>query len=509
MKKVTDFIVEKRNLFLILFVLLSGIGIFLATKVNINEDIMKYLPEDSETKIGNDIMTQRFIEQDSSSLNVMFKNLSEEDKNKTLNSLESIEGVASVDYENTQDYNIDEYTLYVVNVDDYSSSETATKVYEYIDKNFEVVGMSGSIYNENKPVLHTWIVAVAIICAMVILIVLSESYVEPFLYLITIGMAVFINKGANIMFESVSSITDSITAILQLALSMDYSIMLSNRFKQEKEKTNDKIKAMKDALYDSFKAISSSSVTTIVGLIALVFMSFTIGRDLGLVLSKGVLLSLVCIFLCLPALLLLCDKLIEKTHKKSPHFNLEKLGKFSFKTRWLQTVAIIVLFITAYFLQGNTNILYTDSEQDLVGAVFPATNQMALVYENKYEDLMADYCKKLEENNNIDSVLCYANTINENLTYNELNAKLEELGQDTSIDDYLIKIIYYNYFNQNEEATLSIDDFLNFIKTEIYTNENFEDVISDEVKENLDLLANFATPQMINKKEALQKLLTY
>ena len=108
--------------------------------------------------------------------------------------------------------------------------------------------------------------------AMVILIILSESYVEPFLYLISIGVAVFINKGTNIMFDSVSNITDSITAILQLALSMDYSIMLSNRYRQEREIEKDKLKAMKSALYDSFKAISSSSVTTIAGLIALVFM---------------------------------------------------------------------------------------------------------------------------------------------------------------------------------------------------------------------------------------------
>jgi len=506
MKKITDFIVEKRNIFLVLFILLAGISLFFASKVNINEDIMQYLPASSETKKGNAIMNAEFIEQNSSTLNVMFKNLTNDEKEKTLKKLESIEGVISVDYENTKDYNVDEYTLYVLNVDDYKDSDTATNVYNEVNKNFHVAGMSGSIYDENKPILHTWIVVVAITCAMIILIILSESYVEPFLYLITIGIAVFINKGTNIMFSSVSSITDSITAILQLALSMDYSIMLSNRYKQEKEKTNDKIKAMKNALYESFKAISSSSVTTIVGLIALVFMSFTIGRDLGLVLSKGVLLSLICIFLCLPALLLLCENLIAKTHKKSPKFNLTKLGKYSYKTRWFQTIAIIVLFIGAYLLQGNTNILYTDSEQDVVGKVFPATNQIALVYENKYEDFVANYCKKLEKDQNIDSVLCYSNTINEKLNYDKLNAKFKDLGQDINIDEYLIRIIYYNYFNKNETNSLTINDFINFIKSEIYTNENLKDVISDEVKENIDLLANFSTSEAINKKRSILEI---
>lgn len=502
MKKITDFIIEKRNIFLILFVLLAGICLYLSNNVHINEDIMKYLPKSSETKIGNDIMSEEFSKQDTSILNVMFKNLTEEEKNKAINRLNSIKGVSSVDYENSQEYNIREYTLFVVNVDDYADSNIAEDVYKEVLKNFNFVGMSGSIYEANKPVLNTSIVILAISCAMLILIILSDSYVEPFLYLITIGIAIFINKGTNIIFDSVSSITDSITAILQLALSMDYSIMLSNRFKQEKEITKDKVKAMKNALYQSFKSISSSSITTIVGLLALVFMSFTIGQDLGFVLSKGVLLSLICIFVCLPALLLLFDNIIAKTHKKSLNFNLKKLGKFSFKTRWIQSVFIIVLFIIVYFLQGNTTILYTDSEQDKVGKIFPATNQIAIVYENKYEEFIASYCKELEKNQDIDQVLCYSNTLNEKLPYDELNQKLEDLGENTNIEEDLLKLIYY-YYHQKEENKMTANEFITFIKTEIYSNDKFSGSITDEIKENLDLLSNFANPEEINKKRSV------
>lgn len=505
MKKITDFIVEKRNIFLVIFIVLAGVSLYFSTKVNINEDIMEYLPKSSETKIGNDIMNEEFSKQDTSVLNVMFKNLKEDEKDELLKKLKDIKGVSSIDYQNTEEYNIDSYTLFVLNVDDYADSSIAEDVYNEVEKNFDSVGMSGSIYDANKPILHISIVVIAIACAMVILVILSESYVEPFLYLITIGLAVFINKGTNVIFGSVSSITDSITAILQLALSMDYSIMLSNRFKQEKEKTNNKIKAMKEALYQSFMAISSSSVTTIVGLLALVFMSFTIGRDLGLVLSKGVLLSLICIFVCLPALLLLCDGLIAKTHKKSPNFNLTKLGKFSYKTRWLQTIVIVILFVVVYLLQGNTAILYTDSEQDKVGQIFPATNQVAIVYENKYEDLIAAYCKTLENDYNIDQVLCYSNTINEELSYDELNKKLESLGQDTYIDEYLIKLIYYNYY-QEKENTMTIDEFITFIKSDIYSNEKISTSITDEIKENIDLLSNFSKSTEINKLRSIDEI---
>ena len=506
MRKLTDFIVKGRYVFLSLFVVLAGFSLFLSTKVNINEDIMKYLPLTSETKIGKDIMDQEFAEQDSSVLNVMFKGLSDTEKKDTLKKLEGIDGVSSVDYDDTDEYNKDKYTLYVLNVDDYDHSETAANVYNYVNDNFKTAGMSGPIFDENSPVLQFWIVIVAIACAMVILIILSDSYIEPWLYLISIGIAVFINKGTNIIFDSVSSITDSIAAILQLALSMDYSIMLSNRYKQEKKTHEDKIDAMKEALYQSFKSISSSSVTTIVGLIALVFMSFTIGKDLGFVLAKGVLLSLICIFFCLPALLLIFDNLIAKTKKKSPKFNLTGLGKFIYKTRYIQACLIVLLFGAAFLLKGNISILYTGSEQDKVGAIFPATNQVAIVYNNKYEDLISSYCKRLEEDEKIDQVLCYSNTLNEKLAYDELNKKIEDLGEDAKIDDYLIKIIYYNYYNKDTSNKMSLNEFISFIKSDIYSNDNFSDSINQDIKDNLDLLENFTSISLINKKRTASEI---
>ena len=505
MRKVTDFIVKARYVFLTLFVILAIFSLYLGTKVNINEDIMKYLPETSEIKIGKDIMDEEFIEQDSSVLNVMFKGLSDTEKEDTLKKLESINGVSSVLYENTDEYNRDKYTLYVLNVDDYDHSKTAENVYNEVNE-MKPEAMSGSIYSEWKPVLQIWIVVVAIAMAMIILTILSESYIEPWLYLISIGIAVFINKGTNIIFPSVSNITDSIVAILQLALSMDYSIMLSNRYRQEREKEKDKTKAMKNALYDSFKAISSSSITTVVGLLALVFMSFTIGRDLGLVLAKGVLLSLVSIFFCLPGLLVLCDKLIMNSKKKTINFNLKGLGKYSYKTRWVQLVFIIASFIAAYILKGNIGILYTGTQQDEVGKHFPSTNQIAIIYENKYDEIITKYCKSIEDDEKANQVLCYGNTINEKLAYNELNQKFKDLGQDTEIDDYLIKIIYYNYYNKNTKDSMTLSEFTKFIKSDVYSNEKVSESIDDNIKENMDLLENFATKDNVNQKRTASEI---
>ena len=505
MKRITDFIVKYRNIFLVLFILLSMFCLYLSKKVNINDDIMKYLPKSSETKIGKDIMDESFPEQDSSTLNVMFKGLNKTEKKETLKKLQGIKGVSSVLYDSSKEYNKGKYTLYTLNVNDYAKSKTSKKVYDTVKEEFDVEAMSGSINDEYKPILQFYIVVLAISGALVLLIILSESYIEPFLYLISIGMAVFINKGTNIMFSSVSSVTNSIVAVLQLALSMDYSIMLTNRFKQEKRKNPNKIEAMKEALYHSFKAISSSSVTTVVGLLALVFMSFTIGKDLGFVLAKGVLLSLVCIFCCLPALLLIFDNLIAKCKKKAPKFNLTKLGEYSYKTRFIQLCVIIGLFIGAFLLKGNINILYTGSEQDEVGKVFKSNNQIAVVYDNKHQEFITNLCKELEEDDKISEVLCYSNTIDEKLTYDRLNDKFSELGKNIKINKSLLKIVYYNYYSGNDEK-ISLNEFVSFIKTDVYTNKKFSGSISDSVKENIELLSNFTNQNDINKKRSAKEI---
>lgn len=503
MKKFTDFIINKRHFILVLFVILSIISVILSRKVNINYDIAEYLPSTSETRIGMDIMEREFKEIKSSSLNLMFEDLQEDKKTEINDELTQIKGVESVDYNDTEDYNKDNYTLYVINVDDTEDSELASNVYkeikEHYNKDYKIY-TSGTIAERNEPVLPAWIVVLAVVCALVILIIMCGSYVEPFLFLTSILIAVLLNNGTNIIFGTVSNITSSISAILQMALSMDYSIMLMNRYDQERQKETDKVKAMKNALYNAFKSISSSSVTTIVGLLALVFMSFTIGRDLGFVLAKGVLFSLISIFFVLPGLIIMFDKAITKTKKKSPNFKIDWLGKVSYKLRNVAVLLFLVAFIGDYLLKGNLGISYTDTTSNEINKVFTENNQMALIYNSKDEEIVAKYLKELEKEENVDEVLGYGNTINESLTYDKLNQKMSDLGTDTNVDDYLLKIIYYNYYNQDENNTISFNEFVNFVQEDVYKNENVSDKIDAETKANIDRLSNFTNSTQINKK---------
>ena len=505
MKKITDFIVEKRYYILSLFIVLTIICIFLMPKVNINHEISEYLPDDSETRIGMNIMEDEFSSNPSSSYNLMFKGLNDSEKKKIYEELTKIKNVSSVDYDESDNYNKGEYTYYVINVDSEADSEVSSQVYNDIKSKYEdySIKTSGDIASHNKPVLHVWIIAVAIGFAMIILIAMCDSYIHPFLILFTVGLAVFINKGTNIIFDSVSHITNSIVAILQMALSMDYAIMLINRFDQEKEKNDNKVEAMKEALSKSFSSIASSSVTTIVGLLALIFMSFTIGRDLGFVLAKGVLLSLICILFCLPCLLLIFDKLIEKTKKKVFSPKLKVLGKFEYKIRFISIPTIILLFVASYFLKGNLGILYTDTEMNEVAQEFTLNNQMAIIYKNEDEEKISKYCKTLKDKENVKQALCYGNTINEKLKYNELLNKLSDLGTDVDIDEYLIKIIYYNYYNKDQNNKMTFEEFIKYNSAIVKSSNKpkeynmFWDSYYDNPQKTIKVFASYHKPSIL------------
>ncbi len=508
MRKITDFIINKRYLILALFVAFAIVCAVLTQKVVINYDMAEYLPSTSETRIGMDIMEKEFAGTETSSLNLMFKGLEDNKKTDVYNFLNELNGIDTVDYDETENYNKDDYTLYVITVDDDADSELATDIYKQVTEKYEQYDIytSGDVASRNTPVLEIWIIALAVGCAFIILIIMCESYVEPFLFMITILIAVLLNKGTNIIFDSVSNITESISAILQLALSMDYSIMLMNRYNQEKEQETDNIKAMKNALYHAFKSISSSSLTTIVGLIVLVLMSFTIGRDLGLVLAKGVLFSLISIFFILPGLILIFDKWIVKTKKKTPKINIGILGKMSYKIRFISIPLFLLFFIGSFFLKGNLGILYTSSQEDEVSKIFKENNQMAIIYKNEDEDKIAELLPNLENNDNVDEVLAYSNTINESLDYNELNAKLKDLGSDVDIEEYLLKILYYNYYNKDIQNTMTFNEFVRFIKSEVYNNPNVNEKIDETTRADIDRVENFITEAQINKKRTASEI---
>ncbi len=264
--------------------------------------------------------------------------------------------------------------------------------------------------------LPTWIVVLAVVMVVFILVMANSSFTEPFLYLFTIGMAILINLGSNYFTQggSISDVTASIAALLQLVLSLDYSVMLANRFRQECEaggrggmgKISDKEaeEAMVIAVRRSAGSVLGSGMTTVVGLLTMIFMSFRIGGELGVVLAKGALCSMICIFTMLPSLLLWARHIIARTSKKPFNPPTGGLAGVSFRYRYIILVCFIVLAVAAFILRSGTKIAYIlDSNED-------TGNVAILIYENEDEEAMASMLDELNASEEVNAAIGWGNT---------------------------------------------------------------------------------------------------
>ncbi len=514
-KRIANFVTKYCYIVFVVFLVLAGLSAFLATKVKINHDLYSYMPESSETSQGLEIMKEEFDYGSTSTWKMMFEDLNEDERKEVKEHLEGVENVKSVAYDDSETYNKEHnehfYSLYEITLDAPADSEAANKtyneIYDYYKPKYKFYQM-GEVYTNNATVVSITITVLAVGTAMVILTIMSESFIEPWLYLFTILIAVLLNKGTNIIFPNVSHITDSISMVLQMALSMDYAIMLSSRYRQEKN-TKDhphKSVAMNRALRYSFGAISSSSITTVVGLIILVFMSFTIGRDMGLVLSKGVVLSLVAIFTILPALLLLFDKAIDKTKKKTLNLRMNWIGDKEYRLRKLALPVFALIFGGAFFLKGSTGILFTDSENNRVKDVFSVVNQAVVVYENEDEKALDEFCHKYEKVDDVKRIVCYSNTIGEPEKYNEIIEKANELSEmkisgmgantreKVEAEDYLVKAIYYFYY-RGDKHEITLPEFARFLRDEVLLSDKFAGEVNDVTRANINRLTKFVIPE--------------
>ncbi|MGN1294803.1 MAG: MMPL family transporter, partial [Bacilli bacterium] len=322
MKKISSFITSKKIFILIFFIICTVCSGILINKVKINYDISKYLNSQSETSLALNITQDQFG--DNGNMQVMISSIDEDSAKSIKEDIENIEYVIAVNFDSTsQDYYKDNTALYILIIDGDDYSENAKSVISDVKdllKNYEVAyggnAVDKQLLQESIESEMVYIIIVAISLAVCILLLTSKSWIEPLILLVTAGIAIVINLGTNIIFPSISYITNSISAILQLALSIDYSIVLMNTYKKNTANM-DKNEAMKKAIVQVIKPISASGLTTIAGLCALLFMSYRIGFDIGIVLMKGIVISLITSITLLPGIILLLDNLINKTKKRS------------------------------------------------------------------------------------------------------------------------------------------------------------------------------------------------
>lgn len=505
MRKLAEFIVKKRYMVLAVLVLVTVFSAFMIPKVNIIMNMSEYLPDDSSMRKGIDIMEHEFPNMETeNTIRVMFQELPEEEKEVLKTDLEKISYVNSVDYEvDSEDYNKDDYSLYVLNTSyDTDSKEMADIESAITDNYMDYYGMVYSVDTDEIGGIPVWILCLALLMLMCILFVMCSSWVEPFLFLATILLAIVINMGTNALLDGVSYITNSIASILQLVLSMDYSIILINRYRQELEISENHTEAMKKALTAAFSSITSSSLTTIVGLLALVFMNFKIGADMGIVLAKGVLISMLCIFTVLPALILIFDKWIQKTSKKILHISMNKVAAFEFKFRYAVLGVFVIFFVGMIFAKGNTDIAYTMSEENEIDHVFPGKNSIVLLYDNNDEAQANTLAGYLQEKENVVSVMSYGSTIGKEYAAGEMSDMVKDMGSDISIDKTILDFIYYEYYNESENQKLTLTEFVSFLQNELLRNELFAEVVDTEIKTQIDSFVLFTDADELSKQRS-------
>ena len=335
MKKLANVLVKYRLLFFIVSVALAFFCAFLIPKVTINKDQSKYLAKDSNMNQGLEIMKEEFpVIELKDSFQIMFEGLTPTERQAIHQELIEFEGVESVDYEaDSIEHNSKTFAMYIVNTEYVGDNDKVSAIIKQMHQRYEGTHTVYSYYSGAQLDVLDRLIPMAIIVGVIVLLLMCKSFFEPVLLLVSIGIAIMINMGSNVIFESVSDMTFSIAAIFQLVLSIDYSIMLLHRYQQEYALLGrqNKPKAMRNAIVNAFGSVSSSSLTTIIGLLVLLLMSFTIGKDIGLVISKGVFFSLVCVFTVMPTLILWFDGVVDKLDKENLKKRFQKRAAVVFE----------------------------------------------------------------------------------------------------------------------------------------------------------------------------------
>ncbi|HOJ45110.1 MAG TPA: MMPL family transporter [Bacilli bacterium] len=495
MKKLAHLLVKYRYWFLGIILMLTAVSGYLITKVTINYDLTAYLPSDSDMNIGLTFMEDEFADDEQSTIKVMVTGLEYDQKTEVYDLLNHLDYGTTVTYELDNDaYNSGDNTLYYVTIPADAYSSLAKEVYEHIEtilQDYEAYYAGDVVEAQSNYIVLMALIGVIIL--FIVLLLLSHSWVEPFVFMFTIGLAVVLNMGTNIVFASVSNITFSIAAVLQLVLSMDYFIMLMDRYRQEKA-NNDSLTAMKLALSKGAQSIFSSSFTTIMSLLCLVFMSFTFGLDIGLVLAKGILFSLITSFTVLPTLILLFEKLIDKFKKKTLTYKMDKVANLGYRTRYVVVGLFIALMVGATYLSYQTPISYVmiPATQDykLIEAAFPSQSQVVIVYDNDDEEAIASFAEEvltLEATLSLDT---YATSIG-----NQLD--LEALSSLTDMNEMVIKGLLYDYHN-GEIYNLTLYQLSDFIVNDMAANPYFAANFTPEILSTLTMIMTYTDTMTIS-----------
>ena len=531
MEKIATFIVDKRNLFFLLYAFALIFSIVATGWVKVENDITTYLPEDTETRQGLTVMNDNFVTYGTA--RVMVSNVTYETAENICSDLESIDGVTSVDFDDTTDHYKSASALFSVTFDGTTTDDISIHALHtirdmlagydtYIDTEVGV-DTSADLQSEMSVIL-----VLAAIVIVLVLTLTSRSYAEVPVLIMTFGAAALLNMGTNFLCGTISFISNSVTVILQLALAIDYAIILCHRFTDERE-TRTARDACITALSKAIPEISASSLTTVSGLAALGFMEFKIGLDMALVLVKAILFSLLSVFTLMPGLLMLFSPLMDRTRHKKLLPNITPIGKFAVKTRRVVPPLFAILLVGAFILSNRCPFVYSYNNIETANMnerqaayfkiqhTFGTTNMVALVVPSGNYDAEAKILEELDTRPEVKSTMGLANieamdgyTLTDSLNPRELS---ELVGMDYEVAQllysaYAIENDQYGEFVQGlDKYDVPLFDMLMFLKDQLDShNISLDDM--DEASLN-DIFSQLDMAQKQLKSDRYSRMVVY
>ena len=471
MEKISQFIVDKRNLFFLIYIALSIFCAFSMNWKQVETDVTVYLDETTETRQGLETMNEYFAM--FSSARLMLSNVTYDEAKDVYDQIIEVDGVTMVDFNNSEEYYKDAYAMLSISFDGKDLDEETQIALEEIKgiaEGYDYVLDTTIGYDQvaDLAVQMMQIMGFAIVIILAALILTSTAYVEVPVLLMSFGAAALLQMGTNFLLGEISFVSDSVGVLLQLAMGIDYAIILAHRFSAEREILPAREACIK-ALSKAIPEISASSMTTMGGLFALSFMNFGIGQDLAVVLIKGVLLSLVSVFTLMPGLLMIFSPWIDKTKHKKLLPDASAIGKFCVKTRWIITPIFAFILIGAFFLSNSCPFTYSTttlrrdnmSERQQaffkVNDVFGSNNMVAILVPTGDYEAEAQILKELSACEGVKSTMGLANTelmdgymLTDALTPRELS---ELLG----IDYEVVEMLYTMYFMEDDQFGKLLD----------------------------------------------------
>ena len=471
--------------------------------VNVNADLTKYLPDDSQMKRGLEIVMDEFgsaAQMSGTDVHVMFEGVSPKELPGITSLLDAYPDVHSVSYR----YNNDStYTVFDLDV---PKSVDQKALGKQISHRF-----GGSCVVETSQDGATPPVSVMIISAILIMIVLfamAQSWFEPVVILLSTLMAVVLNMGTNALLPSVSITTNFIGSILQAVLSLDYCIVLLNRYRQEQDEHTDRktaVLAANRAIKAAAPSVLSSALTTVVGLLMLCFMRLKIGADMGVVLAKGVVCSLICTFTVMPSLMLLFRRVINHTAKKAYVPPTDKLAYFVTSHKVSMAIGAVVLFFGSWFFSRHTTIFFSAEKESQIEQVFPALNPFVLVYDTEDEQQVLRLADSLSAQPGVETLISYPTLLCKQLTPAEQTSHI--LSLMTLLADMVpsdmpvpmaeakevlspqtMQLLYYIRAHQGEQSELTFPEVARFLHTHCVNNPLFAPYLDQDMREQIELL---------------------